>query len=184
MRFPPLSTPRLRIRDFRPDDVPFRRELTLGAFNADQSLEQTSDFVGWTMSSYRHLEALYQPPHGEYVVALADSTPIGAIGVQPQMVPWNVFDSKPPAVPLNYVEYSLFWAISPSYWRKGYASEAAAAFIAALFDQYGFARLVALTEFDNAASIGVMEKVGMSIMRNPLGYPSWFQVIGLIKHPG
>jgi ribosomal-protein-alanine N-acetyltransferase len=44
-------------------------------------------------------------------------------------------------------------------------------------------RVVATTTYNNAASIRVMQKLGMTIERNPLPDPPWFQVVGVLESP-
>src|SRR5207245_1301352 len=44
-------------------------------------------------------------------------------------------------------------------------------------------RIVATTTHTNAASIGLMEKLGMQIDRNPYPDPPWLQVVGVLLHP-
>jgi [ribosomal protein S5]-alanine N-acetyltransferase len=50
-------------------------------------------------------------------------------------------------------------------WNQGYASEAAAAWVSAAFDQLGLDRVVALAFPANRASTRVMEKIGMRLER-------------------
>jgi RimJ/RimL family protein N-acetyltransferase len=52
------------------------------------------------------------------------------------------------------------------YWGHGYAFEAAAAVSAYAFDELRLERIVALSRPENAASIRILEKLGM----NPLGH--------------
>jgi [ribosomal protein S5]-alanine N-acetyltransferase len=80
-------------------------------------------------------------------------------------------------------EVGLFWAIDPDQQRQGYATEAAQVLIDFAFQQLRVKRLIATTEYDNAASIGVMRKLGMTIAQNPLPDPPWLQVIGILDHP-
>jgi RimJ/RimL family protein N-acetyltransferase len=78
----------------------------------------------------------------------------------------------------------LFWTTAPEVQGRGYATEAAQALIAYAFTKMKVARIVATTEFDNEASMGVMRKLGMTILRNPLPEPHWFQVVGLLEVDG
>lgn len=80
-------------------------------------------------------------------------------------------------------EMGLFWAIEPDHQRLGYATEAAKAVIDFAFQQLWVKRLIATTEYDNAASIGVMRKLGMRIEKNPFPDPPWLQVVGILDHP-
>ena len=51
------------------------------------------------------------------------------------------------------------------------------------FQQLRVKRLIATTEYDNLASIGVMRKLGMTLAKNPLPDPPWLQVVGILDHP-
>ena len=42
-------------------------------------------------------------------------------------------------------------------------------------------RVIAETDEVNAASIGVMRKLGMRIERNAIGEPPWLQVVGVLE---
>ena len=77
----------------------------------------------------------------------------------------------------------LYWAVAPSYRRLGLASEAAAALIGHAFAELHLARVVATTERENVASIGVMRRLGMRVEENPEPEPAWFQVVGVLD-PG
>jgi RimJ/RimL family protein N-acetyltransferase len=80
-------------------------------------------------------------------------------------------------------EVGLFWAIDPDQQRQGYATEAAQALIDFAFQQLRVKRLIATTEYDNLASIGVMRKLGMRIEKNQYSDPPWLQVVGILDHP-
>jgi hypothetical protein len=41
---------------------------------------------------------------------------------------------------------------------------------------------LATTEYDNAASLGVMRKLGMKIDRNPRSQPPWLQAVGILEN--
>ncbi len=57
------------------------------------------------------------------------------------------------------------YAFLPPFRSKGYASEAAAAVVAYARDVVGLKRLLAITDPDNAASIRVLEKLGLRFER-------------------
>ena len=67
-----------------------------------------------------------------------------------------------PAV-CSSIEVEIGWAISDRYRNQGYATEAAQALVAYGFADLGLARLVAFTDKANAASLKVMQKLGMRI---------------------
>lgn len=53
------------------------------------------------------------------------------------------------------------WRLAPTYWGKGYASEAARALLAHGFENCGFAEIVSFAVHDNHRSTAVMERIGM-----------------------
>jgi RimJ/RimL family protein N-acetyltransferase len=58
------------------------------------------------------------------------------------------------------------YALLPAYWSCGYASEAAAASVEYGRRYVGLRRIVAITQADNAASIKVLEKLGLRFERS------------------
>ncbi len=105
----------------------------------------------------------------------------------------NAFEQLPglapggaPAVPApgRYsAEFGLFYAVSPAHQRQGYAAEAAQALVDYAFQLLHLKRVVATTSYDNAASQGVMRKLGMRIEHNPSPEPPWLQVVGFLEAP-
>jgi len=77
-------------------------------------------------------------------------------------------------------EMGLFWAVASAHRRRGYAAEAGGALVTYAFDTLGLLRVVATTRHDNVASIGVMRKLGMRVLSNPLPEPRWFQAVGVV----
>ena len=51
------------------------------------------------------------------------------------------------------------------------------------FETLRLGRILAGTEYDNMASIGVMRRLGMRIERNPYPVPEWFQIHGVLEGP-
>jgi RimJ/RimL family protein N-acetyltransferase len=78
-------------------------------------------------------------------------------------------------------EVGLYWAVAPAFRRRGIAAEAAAALIDHAFAELSLARVVATTDRDNLASIGVMRRLGMRVEENPEPEPAWFQVVGILE---
>ena len=105
----------------------------------------------------------------------------------PESRAWEpaLLDSESHKTPHTYrvAEMGLFWAIDLEHQRHGYAAEAAQALIDFAFQQLRVKRLIATTEHDNAASIGVMRKLGMRVEKNPFPDPPWLQVVGILGHP-
>lgn len=73
------------------------------------------------------------------------------------------------AVGLTYVKFAasftpaveVAWRLNQRYWGQGYATEAAQAAIADGFNRIGLVEIVSMTALANAASMKVMERMGM-----------------------
>jgi RimJ/RimL family protein N-acetyltransferase len=87
-----------------------------------------------------------------------------------------------PAPCVYSTEFGLFYAVAPAYQRQGYATEAASALIEHAFEHLRLKRVVAMTRYENLASIGVMRNLGMRIEKNPYPDPPWLQVVGVIEN--
>ena len=139
------------------------------------------------MLNYEELARLYQPPFGERGVALRETGQlIGLCGYVPYL---NAFGQLPSfragqatRPGLTSIEFGLYWAIAPAHQRRGYATEAARALLDHAFGELRLARVVATTSHDNAASIGVMRRLGMRIETNPYPDPPWLQVAGVLEN--
>src|SRR5439155_21972537 len=112
---------------------------------------------------------------------------IGACGFVPSFGPFGQLPSgkatnQQAEVHFNSPEFGLYYALSPSYQRQGYATEATRALIDYAFTQLSLKRIVATTTYGNVASMGVMRKVGMRIEKNPFPDPPWFQVVGILEN--
>ncbi len=58
-------------------------------------------------------------------------------------------------------EIEVGYAISPKFWRRGFASEAAEGFLRYGFSELGLKKIVAVAREENLGSRSVMEKIGM-----------------------
>jgi ribosomal-protein-alanine N-acetyltransferase len=192
---PSLETPRLLIRPFVMDDLEaVHRILDLELDFEPQSLEGRRSWLAWTVLNYAELAHLYQPPYGDRAVALkADGRVIGACGFVPCLSPFEQlpgWNSEPGVQPVPHPQsrstpaFGLFYAISPAHQRQGYASEAAQALVDYAFVVLNLKRVIATTDHDNLGSIGVMQRLGMRILRNPQSEPPWLQVVGVVENPG
>jgi len=93
----------------------------------------------------------HQERHGFSLWAITDresGTIMGDAGL-------ILFAHKGPEIELGY-------RLAKPYWGKGYASEAAAAWVSHGFAELGLERIVAVTHPENAASQRVLEKVGFT----------------------
>jgi [ribosomal protein S5]-alanine N-acetyltransferase len=60
-------------------------------------------------------------------------------------------------------EVELLYGLAPAHWGKGLATEAARAMLHFGFTSAGFARVYAITEVANTASVAVMQRLGMQL---------------------
>lgn len=195
MRVPPLETERLIIRPFTMDDLEdVHQMLDVDLVDVDfgsegeKALHERQQWLQWTVMSYEELAKLYQPPYGERAVTLKETGQlIGACGFVPCL---NVFEQLPSfsttvvdqSESFNSTEFGLYYALSPAHQRQGYATEAVKAMIDYAFTELNLRRIVATTTYDNVPSIGVMQKVGMRIEKNPFADPPWLQVVGILDN--
>jgi RimJ/RimL family protein N-acetyltransferase len=195
MGVPVLATERLRIRPLATDDLDAVQQLFAAIAGTDPNSDwamtraQCQRWLEWTALSYGELARLHQPPYGDRAIVLQQSDQlIGVCGYVPCL---NVFGRLPSLAGLgdrggrglNSTEFGLYWAIAPESQRHGYATEAARALIDYAFERLHLRRVVATTDHENAASIGVMRRLGMRIDRNPDVEPEWLQVVGVLSHP-
>lgn len=195
LRMPLLDTERLLVRPFVMDDLEVihqildieLREADFGSEGA-KTFSERRQWLQWTRLNYEELAKLYQPPYGDRAIVLKqDNRLLGACGFVPCLAPFGQLPSfstinESAAGGYFSAEFGLFYAVAPAYQRQGYAAEATRAMIAYAFTELKLQRIVATTTYDNAASIGVMRKVGMRIEKNPCPDPPWFQVIGILEN--
>jgi RimJ/RimL family protein N-acetyltransferase len=147
--------------------------------------DQRARWLEWTILGHEQFASLHQPPYGERAVVLKlAGRLIGACGFVPCLDRFEQlpsFSASPATSPVAFAtaEVGLYYAISPTYRRQGYATEAARAMLDYAFRELNLKRVVATTTYDNAASIGVMRKLGMRIERNPFPDPPWLQIVGI-----
>jgi [ribosomal protein S5]-alanine N-acetyltransferase len=192
---PALETTRLTIRPFAMEDLNDVHRLFDIELNSDDlhtekmnTLKERAEWLEWSVLNYSQLAKLYQPPYGDRAIVRKDTGRlIGSCGYVPclmsfEQLPnfsyYNASGKLGHATP----EFGLFYAISPSHQRQGYASEAAQALVDYAFQQLDLKRVIATTDFDNNASMGVMRKLGMRVEKNPLAEPLWLQVVGVVEN--
>ena len=195
LEMPPLETERLIIRPFVMDDLDdayclFDIELNADDLRVDKlgSKGERAEWLGWSVLNYTQLAKLNQPPYGDRAILLKSTgVLIGSCGYVPCL---NAFEQMPNfsyhdtsgTSGRNTTEFGLFYAISPSHQRRGYATEAAGALVDYAFNQLNIKRIIATTDHDNFGSIGVMRKLGMRVEKNPLSEPPWLQVVGVLEN--
>ena len=181
-----LETPRLLIRPFTEDDLLDFAAIMHACF-PDGPVHPVADraLLAYYALADRVQVRLRQPPYGDRAVILKQTaTLIGAVGLVPCLAPFGQLPSRGRIEHARFTpEVGLFWAVAPEHRNRGYASEAATAFVGYAFDELQLEQIVATTEHDNAASIATMRRLGMTIERNPWPTPEWFQVVGT-RHAG
>lgn len=187
-----IETGRLIIRPFKTDDLHDIHRIKDDAFgNGDAvndagALAARRSWLDWSSLSHEWFAKMHQPPYGDQAIELkATGTLIGAVGYVPCLGPFGQIPElrdRPSPAAYYTTEFGLFWVIDPRCQRRGYATEAARAMIDYAFNELRLHRIIATTEYENVASQGVMQKVGMTLTRNPLPDPSWLQVVGVLEN--
>jgi RimJ/RimL family protein N-acetyltransferase len=175
---PLLHTARLTIRPLREAD-----EQACRAILEPGDEEAFTTWLRWAVVAPAALAELQQPPYGERAVVLAETgAVIGLVGLVPALGPFSQVEGGGPGA-RSTPELGLYWALAPEHRGRGYATEAGAALCRALFATLDAKRLVATTERANAASQGVMRRLGMRMHTNPHTEPAWLQVVGILDAP-
>jgi ribosomal-protein-alanine N-acetyltransferase len=197
LEMPILETNRLLVRPFVLEDLQDAhrlfdielREADLGSEKMD-TLEERLEWLQWAALNHKQLAKLNQPPYGDRAIVLKVSGQlIGSCGFVPCL---NAFEQLPAFVAgalsgnqsLYTAEFGLFYALAPAYRRHGYTTEAVQAMVDYAFHELHLKRILAETNYDNLASMGVMRKLGMRIEKNPLSEPPWLQVVGILDNSG
>lgn len=66
-------------------------------------------------------------------------------------------------------QFGLYYLLLKKYWGQGYATEAAGAVLAYLFEHYPAAVVLGDSVADNRASVAVLEKLGFKLTRKEAG---------------
>jgi RimJ/RimL family protein N-acetyltransferase len=156
---PELQTARLALRRLEPGDAPFiERLLNDPAFLAnigDRGVRNEDDARGYIENGPH---AMYQR-YGFglwHVARCSDGASIGLCGLLKR-------DSLP--------DVDLGYAFLPEFRGQGFALEAAQATLRAAAGKFGLRRVIAVVSPGNAASIHVLEKLGMRFERMHLMDP-------------
>jgi ribosomal-protein-alanine N-acetyltransferase len=172
---PALETPRLWVRPFVIEDLEAAyqlldvdlRDAQLGS-DTFEEIGERARWLQWSILNYEQLAHLRQPPYGDRAIVLRSTGKlIGACGYVPCL---KAFEQLPGFHAyrggqggLYMPEFGLFYAISSAYRRQGFAAEAAQALVDYAFRHLSLRRIIAETEYENEASMGVMRKLGMHI---------------------
>lgn len=144
-----LTTERLRLRDWRDDDLP-----AFQALNLDREVRQYFPSVLTPAESDRSAAQLRAElgRNGWGLWAVEQKSAPGFIGF--------VGLSRPTFEPFTQ-SVEIGWRLARHTWGQGYATEAAQAALAHGFTMLGLREIVAFTVHTNTPSRRVMEKLGM-----------------------
>ncbi len=189
MRVPRLSSNRLTVRELCLEDLDDVHRVLTRAWNLPpegdvEAALRHEQWLRWTIQSYDELERLLQPPYGDRAVTLNGSGAIvGLVGFVPSLGPFSRLSGFPGHHKDGgrHPEVGLYWAIDPAHQSMGLATEAGGLLVQFAFQSLNLAHIIATTTYDNLASIGVMRKLGMTILRNDEGEPPWLQVLGVLS---
>lgn len=113
------------------------------------SREQVLELVRWGIDN----RVGYEPGFFNCPLVLRDGARvIGRVGINPL---WDGAGHTDPNEP------ELEWTIAAQHWGRGLATEVGRAMIAYGFDVTGFDHMIAFAHPEHAASLRVMEKIGM-----------------------
>lgn len=122
-------------------DPEIRKYFPEGTLNYAETKEE----LEWFLNGHPHnpqlgLWATIYKQTGEF---------IGRCG----LLPWTIDGRQ---------EVEVAYLLDKQYWGQGLATEAAQAIVEYAFNQLGYSRIIVLVDRDNAASIRVATKIGMT----------------------
>jgi len=147
-----LTTERLLLRPFRPEDLPVYAEL-----NADP---RVAEWLSGPLTPAESDEiALWANERWATdrlgliaVERRADGRFLGMCGLHRQ-------SSRPQDV-------EVAWRLAHEHWGHGYATEAGRAWLAYGFETLGLDRIVSMTDEANTRSLAVMRRLGLTYLEN------------------
>ena len=149
----PVRTERLLIRPIAADDVP-----------ALFAIRRQAEVARWMTASpddYDEFARAFSEPARTdcTLVMLRHDVLIGDLYVAVS----DAWGQKEVAEGAKRTQAEIGWCVDPAYAGQGYASEGAAELLRLCFDGLKLRRVTAGAFADNAASIRVMEKIGMTV---------------------
>jgi ribosomal-protein-alanine N-acetyltransferase len=144
-----IITPRLKLREFIEDDFTALREMDCTPeFNAYERSQVSEDETRRSLEE--SLSSQLEIPRTTYRLAIT---------IPPHAVVRGII--KISCLYARIREWEVGWAVHPDEWNKGYATEAARSMLDWAFRELNSHRVVAFCHVSNAASVRVMEKLGM-----------------------
>jgi RimJ/RimL family protein N-acetyltransferase len=149
----PVRTPRLRLRPVTPDDFP-------RLFEIRTMPSVTRWLTGQPATLDEYVERYGTPDRlASTLVAETSDAVVGDLFVSVE-TPYAQIEVREQATGTMAV---VGWLVDPAYAGQGLATEAAAALLRICFEGFGVRRVVAGAFAENAASLRVMEKLGMRV---------------------
>jgi ribosomal-protein-alanine N-acetyltransferase len=155
-----IETERLLLHPFTRDDLPallsMRSKEEVTRYLGTSAL-QTPEFIRQRLDAYLECYRL----HGFGMMAVREKSGgqlVGWSGIQPLEFGFN---ATPPQPARETEEIEVGYGFDTPHWGKGYATEAADAWLRYGFEEVGLRRIIAVASPKNAGSRHVMEKLGM-----------------------
>lgn len=149
-----LDTDRLVLRHFERADLErlfalyrdpeIRRYFPEGTLTRDETREE----LEWFLDGH--------PEHPELGLWATIHKPSGTFIGRCGLLPWTIDGRQ---------EVEVAYLLARDFWRQGLATEAARAIVRYAFDRLALSRLICLIDPANQASIGVAERIGMTLER-------------------
>ena len=149
----PVRTERLVLRPLEADDVPalfeIRRQPEVARWLS--SAPDDYDEFAQAFSDAARTDTM--------LVMLHDGVVVGDLYLRVS----DAWGQREVGDGFRQTQADIGWLVDPAYAGQGFATEAAAALLGICFDGFGVRRVVAGAFADNAASLRVMDKLGMRI---------------------
>jgi len=159
---PILATARLRLREFRPDDLDALAAMVadaeqMGFYPRSRSRDEARAWID------RNLDLYERRGLGTWLIEWRERPGfLGYCGIRPLELAGNE-------------ELEIGWHVRKTIWNRGVATEAALATRDLAWDRLGLTRLVAIVHPRHVASRRVAEKIGMWVETTTVlddGYPA------------
>ena len=156
-----LHTNRLTLRDYQLRDYGVVREVFLSpALSAFHLSGQDSEAYVAEHHAYGLIQNRWRPRLAyDLALVTANGETVGLCGLKQRLQPQ-------PTRGQEFKCGNLNWHIRPAHWNRGYATEAAARLLAFGFTELQLPVIEAAAFADNAASLRVMEKIGLRPVNN------------------
>lgn len=126
--------------------------------------EETREELEWFLNGHPHY-----PQLGLWATILKETDQfIGRCG----LLPWTIDGRQ---------EVEVAYLLAKEVWGQGLATEAAQAIVHYAFEQLGYSRLICLIDRENAASIRVATKIGMTFEKEGLDDKGPFLLYSMSK---